>query len=103
MLAFYTSGVALTTITTSVTAARVWWLSRKLALLSAPEPIDGHSHHPRLQTTILLLVVDSAALYLALQVAVLSTFVARSNVQFLLVGSVPPVIVRPPACMHNTI
>ncbi|KAJ6564382.1 hypothetical protein B0H19DRAFT_1258834 [Mycena capillaripes] len=86
MLAFYASGVAHTAITTTVTATRVWWLSRRL-VLSAP---DAHPH-PRLQTTILLLV-ESAALYLALQVVVLATFVARSNVQFLLLGSVPPVI-----------
>ncbi|KAJ7511996.1 hypothetical protein B0H11DRAFT_720950 [Mycena galericulata] len=82
ILAFYTVSVAHNTVTTSLIAFRLWWVDRY---------ISDRVSHPRLITTILLLV-ESAAIYLILQVMVLSAFIARSNVQFLFLGSIPPVI-----------
>ncbi|KAJ7702702.1 hypothetical protein B0H17DRAFT_897880, partial [Mycena rosella] len=79
---FYALAVLLNTTTTGLMAFRLWWVDRTLS---------DRVPHPRFQNTILLLV-ESAALYFALQVVVLAAFVTRSNIQFLLMGSIPPII-----------
>ncbi|KAJ7605173.1 hypothetical protein FB45DRAFT_1149040 [Roridomyces roridus] len=81
ILAFYVLSVAHNTVTTCLTAFRLWWVDRY---------ISDHVLHPPLYTTILLLI-ESAALYLILQVMVLAAFVSHSNVQFLFLGSIPPI------------
>ncbi|KAJ7495288.1 hypothetical protein FB451DRAFT_1477943 [Mycena latifolia] len=89
---FYALAVGLNTTTTVLTGARLWWAHRALAGSSPPpSPVRTTHAHPRLQHTMMLLV-ESAALYLALQIVVLAAFVSRSNIQFLLMGSIPPVI-----------
>jgi hypothetical protein len=42
----------------------------------------------------MLLLVESAALYFALQVIVLATFVTNSNLRLIVLGAIPPVVVR---------
>ncbi|KAJ7120705.1 hypothetical protein C8R43DRAFT_1034033 [Mycena crocata] len=93
ILAFYVLAVAQNTLTTGLTAVRLWWVDRTLdkAHLASEKDATSTSRLPRLQTTILLLV-ESAALYGALQVLVLAAFVARSNVQFILLGSITPIV-----------
>ncbi|KAF7364737.1 hypothetical protein MVEN_00343500 [Mycena venus] len=88
---FYTLGVAHNTVTTTLMAVRLWWVDRRIRVSEHEDRPSIRARRPRLQTTILLLV-ESAALYFVLQVVVLITFVTGSDIQFLLLGSVPPVI-----------
>jgi hypothetical protein len=87
MTSFFALAVGLNAVTTVLMAFRLWWVDRNIS--------DRMDTHPRLKNTLLLLV-ESAALYFVLQVVVLTAFVTRSNIQFLLMGSIPPVIVRSP-------
>ncbi|KAJ7144466.1 hypothetical protein C8R44DRAFT_916504, partial [Mycena epipterygia] len=82
IMAFYTLAVAHNAVTTGLMAFRLWWVDRY---------ISDRFAHPRFKTTILLLV-ESAALYFMLQIVVLVAFVTHSNIQFLLLGAIPPVI-----------
>jgi hypothetical protein len=41
----------------------------------------------------MLLLIESAALYFVLQAVVLAAFLARSNIQLVLLGSIPPIVV----------
>ncbi|KAJ6567952.1 hypothetical protein DFH09DRAFT_1363165 [Mycena vulgaris] len=82
IMSFYALAVVLNAVTTGLMAFRLWWVDRN---------ISDRIVHPRFQSTILLLV-ESAALYFALQIVVLVAFITRSNIQFILMGSIPPVI-----------
>ncbi|KAJ7713304.1 hypothetical protein B0H16DRAFT_1506086 [Mycena metata] len=84
LVAFYSLGLGQNTMTTGLMASRLWLVGRR----SQAYNIRGRS--PFFST--MRLLVESAALYFALQISVLVVFLVKSNIQLVLLGSIPPVI-----------
>ncbi|KAJ7728467.1 hypothetical protein B0H16DRAFT_1330972, partial [Mycena metata] len=85
LVAFYSLGLGQNAITTGLMAFRLWLVGR----LSQTYNIGGRFQF----FSTMILLVESAALYIALQVAVLAVFLTKSNIQLVLLGSIPPIIV----------
>ncbi|KAJ6540854.1 hypothetical protein DFH09DRAFT_1282972 [Mycena vulgaris] len=83
---FYALGLGQNTITTSLMAFRLWIVDRRSMAYNV-----GRSRSQFYYSTMLLLV-ESAALYFALQIIVLVAFLTKSNIQLILLGSIPPII-----------
>ncbi|KAJ7614762.1 hypothetical protein B0H17DRAFT_966054, partial [Mycena rosella] len=81
---FYAVGLGQNTITTGSMAFRLWLVDRRSMAYNV-----GRSQF----YSTMLLLVESAALYFAIQIVVLAAFLAKSNIQLVLLGSVPPIIV----------
>jgi hypothetical protein len=81
---FYALALGQTTITTGLMAFRLWLVDRRSKAYNA-----GRSQF----FSTMLLLIESAALYFVLQVVVLAAFLAKSNIQLVLLGSIPPIVV----------
>ncbi|KAJ7250686.1 hypothetical protein C8J57DRAFT_678224 [Mycena rebaudengoi] len=80
---FCALAVGQTAFTTGLMACRLWWVDRRSLACNV-----GRSHF----LSTMLLLVESAALYFALQVIVLATFVTNSNLRLIVLGAIPPVV-----------
>ncbi|KAJ7142659.1 hypothetical protein C8R44DRAFT_725994 [Mycena epipterygia] len=81
--AFYALALGQNTITTGLMAFRLWLVDRRSMAYNV-----GQSHF----YSTMLLLVESAALYFALQVVILASFLTKSNIQLIILGSIPPII-----------
>ncbi|KAJ7486886.1 hypothetical protein FB451DRAFT_1363086 [Mycena latifolia] len=80
---FYALALGQNTITTGLMAFRLWLVDRRSMAYNV-----GRSQF----YSTMLLLVESAALYFALQIVVLTAFLTKSNIQLVLLGSIPPII-----------
>lgn len=83
---FYALALGQNTITTGLMAFRLWLVDRRSMAYNV-----GQSHF----YSTMLLLVESAALYFVLQVVILASFLTKSNIQLIILGSIPPIVVRP--------
>jgi hypothetical protein len=83
---FYALALGQNTITTGLMAFRLWLVDRRSKAYNV-----GQSQF----FSTMLLLIESAALYFVLQVLVLAAFLAKSNIQLVLLGSIPPIVVSP--------
>jgi hypothetical protein len=82
---FHAVALGQNTITTGLMAFRLWLVDRRSKAYNV-----GRS----LFFATMLLLVESAALYFALQIVILVAFLSESNLQIIILGSIPPVVVR---------
>ncbi|KAJ7924140.1 hypothetical protein B0H13DRAFT_2315751 [Mycena leptocephala] len=80
---FYALALGQNTITTGLMAFRLWSVDRRSKAYNV-----GRSQF----FSTMLLLIESAALYFVLQVLVLAAFLAKSNIQLVLLGSIPPIV-----------
>ncbi|KAJ7152032.1 hypothetical protein C8R46DRAFT_1357633 [Mycena filopes] len=85
IVAFYALGLAQNTITTGLMAFRLWLVGRR------SQAYVYNAGRCQFYSTILLLV-ESAALYFVMQLVVFVALLLQSNVELVLLGSIPPVI-----------
>ncbi|KAJ7026614.1 hypothetical protein C8F04DRAFT_878532, partial [Mycena alexandri] len=83
LVALFSLGLGQNTITTGLMAFRLWLVGRRAQAYNI-----GSSQF----YSTMILLVESAVLYFALQIAVLVVFLKKSNIQLVLLGSIPPVI-----------
>ncbi|KAJ7727549.1 hypothetical protein DFH07DRAFT_970161 [Mycena maculata] len=83
IVVFYAIGLAQNIIATTLMAFRLWRVDR--------QSMAYQIRQSQFRSTMLLLV-ESAALYFALQIVVLAGFLTHSNIQIILLGSIPPVV-----------
>ena len=81
---FYALALGQNTITTGLMAFRLWLVDKRSMAYKV-----GRSQF----YSTMLLLVESAALYFALQIVVLVAFLFQSNVQQILQGTIPPIVV----------
>ncbi|KAJ7060106.1 hypothetical protein C8F01DRAFT_1084505 [Mycena amicta] len=80
---FYVLALGQNTITTGLMAFRLWLVDRRSKAYNV-----GRSQF----FSTMLLLIESEALYFVLQVVVLAVFLAKSNIQLVLLGSIPPIV-----------
>ncbi|KAJ7358452.1 hypothetical protein DFH08DRAFT_1043514 [Mycena albidolilacea] len=80
---FHAVALGQNTITTGLMAFRLWLVDRRSKAYNV-----GRS----LFFATMLLLVESAALYFALQIVILVAFLSKSNLQIIILGSIPPVV-----------
>ncbi|KAF7355913.1 hypothetical protein MVEN_00920300 [Mycena venus] len=80
---FYVVGLGQNTITTAMMAFRLWLVDKR-----SKAYIVGRSQF----FSTMLLLLESAALFFALQIVVLAAFLTKSNIQMILLGTIPPIV-----------
>ncbi|KAF7369854.1 hypothetical protein MSAN_00614400 [Mycena sanguinolenta] len=80
---FYAVGLGQNTLTTALMAFRLWLVDRRSKAYNI-----GRSQF----LSAMLILVESAALYFVLQILILATFLTKSNIQLIFLGSIPPVV-----------
>jgi len=80
---FYAVAVIQNTMTTSLTAYRLWSVERA----SGEYRVHGGSFLP-----VVRILIESAALYLAAEIVLLAVYCAGSFAQYIIIDSIPPIV-----------